>query len=164
MNPALKKQTDMRSIKLKVQRYGIRPCCHGDTANLFFTMRRCWTATVVSVHVTVHCSFSESAHMLTLLPVFPCMCVCINPCVQLSGWRPLAWSWPWKESDCARLGTLKGEQRFLRQLYRSVQKTWRPSVPYTASWAMPTSTSRSMEKPWNTTNMTLPWPGDHCNL
>lgn len=65
----------------------------------------------------------------------------------LSGWRPPAWSWPWKGSGYARLVTLKGEQHFLRQLYKSEQKTWRPSVPYIASWEMPTSTSRSMEKP-----------------
>lgn len=143
--------------KATVHIYGYRPCCHGDNGNLFLTTRRCCTATVITVHVTMLCSISDSSHMLILFSVCP---LCVHPL----GWRPLAWSWPWRESDCARLGTLKGEQRFLRQPCRSAQKTWRPSVPFTASWAMPTSTSRNMAKPWNTTNMTLLWPGEHCTF
>lgn len=125
----------------------------------FSIKRRCFTSVPLALYTTVYTIVCYSVQSVQLFLFF----------LHLSGWRRLAWSWPWKEKGCAKLETSKKEQPFLKLRCKLAQKTWKLLVPSTASWVMPTFTWRNMAKPWSTTNMTLIWLGEYlvlylCNI
>lgn len=77
--------------------------------------------------------------------------------------RARAWTSLYKENACAKPATAVPEYSFSRQRFRLEQMTSKRLVPFTANWAMPTSTFRTMTRPLSTINTTsiLQGKGDY---
>lgn len=71
------------------------------------------------------------------------------------GWRPLVWSWRWRESVCVRMVITAQASPSSSPPCRQGRRTCRSSAPSTASQEMPTSTCRTTLKHSSSTAMTL---------